>query len=180
MIEFTSFTSKTTERAVAFADIRLDGEWCMRHLSVKAFILATVTVAIQIVESASDGAKLRMTGSVRDEAGETVLYGQILDALLDSPLKYDLRFGRLAEIWMKYHMNDLSPNDGTETELLYEAYEQGSLTVRDMLSPDRRREYIAIAVPEREAPVPVRGRLAIPEETIEFLKNQPIRKGRLD
>lgn len=173
MIEFKDFNSNTSERETTFDNIKLNIDWCLKHLGIKTFILASVIIKIQILNPWSDHPALRISGVIYNEDKQPILEGQILPALMDSPLQYNQRFLQLADAWLKYHMNDNPACTVTQFDCLCDEYQRGRLSIGDMLSREARKN---IAPPDEN---PDDNYIPIPKETLEFLQTKIHAKGRL-
>ena len=180
MIEFTSFTSNKSERNVTFDNIKLDKAWCVRHLGIERFILASVEITVQIRDMWSEWPSLRISGGVRDETGVPVLQGQVLGALMDSPLRYNRKFTGLAEIWLRYHMNDAPACSARQLDELYGLYLHGELTVGQMMSRESRQKFVTTDVTAEPTCGGPDEYIPIPKETLDFLQHKIFTKGRLD
>lgn len=139
MIEFNS---KTIERKITFADIKLPATWMLKYLNTINVITALVEVTICLDMTDPEKPALTCNGTIYDEQRNVLMYGQILEALFELSLKYDARFIEVTDIWIQYHMNNLSLGTESQFQSLYEDYKTGGTRINQLRSMDETFPYM--------------------------------------
>lgn len=120
---------KIRESSVSFENIQLNSAWSLKYLGIAKFQIALVKILMTITTDNGQPV-LNISGEIWAN-GQKIMAGQICEALMETNLIYDHRFVRIAEIWIKYHMNNIQFGTAGQINMLFYALAHKEIKLSD-------------------------------------------------